>query len=287
MPLAASSLSCLYQALSDAESGTPRQWLYLELAAACSPLTPPGRGVLLLAWFIRQGGVSLAWPILEGLHLPGLAPYRPLPGISSARCARGGALVGATLIAGLCSLSALPATRQWLLVLLMVLGAGLMAGISGLISRRQILLQRREANRVMAELTPAESALGLSGLLVSAGKPLDEAAKMVAMLRQAPDVALDRETCRLLGLDAPVWTAVLGSACLAGLAWSGGVIAVGWGCWLPGSSMVPWLIACFGVGLLAYVLQEPAGRWGRSALIDILAASLGGGVVWLLRILPF
>ena len=77
-------IACLYRALSDLESGSPRQTWFLALARAADQrlllqleYLPRATGVdRLLAWMLLHLPLLLRWLLLRLLRLPGLLPYR-------------------------------------------------------------------------------------------------------------------------------------------------------------------------------------------------------------------
>lgn len=276
------ALRALYMALADHESGTPRQWLYLELAAqqtAGGIVPPPAR---LGVWLLQHASPALAIAYLAALRLPGLAPYGFQLDSRSPYYARNGALLAAALLAVLTGLGSQNLTRQFVLLLILLLGSMAVALSVGIRARRAATYQKLAAEETALSLAPAEAALGLSGMLVAAGEPLDVAAAKVAAIRTSPDRALDRATLQQLGLGAPAGFFIHLVALRATLSFTAGLLAVSWPCWLTAR---PWqcLPALLGIGLTAFVFQSQQRKWPQSAARDTLLVALLGGAVWMLR----
>lgn len=280
MPLSAPAIRHLHLLLADAASGSPRQWWHLELAAR-SPAAPPGRRARLLGLALRWLGPDRLMPCLRLSGLDGLSPYRLAQPGASSRLARHGALLALCLLAVLHGLGSLNASRQLGLVLLMLFGAawrGWRAGRAAFATRRAVLAAS-EAR--MAELAPAESALGLISLLLASGRDYQTARQQAQAMRDQPD-ALSPALADTLALNAPTASAARQHAWRAALAHAAGVLAVAWPCWLAGQA---WqlLPASLGLVLTHYVCAEQQARWWQGLARPLLLALSGLGLAVLLR----
>jgi len=74
-PLLPTESAALLRELSDLESGSPRQWLLLEIAATLGP-GETSRRTRLIAFLARGFGIAALLPLLERLRLPGVSLYR-------------------------------------------------------------------------------------------------------------------------------------------------------------------------------------------------------------------
>ena len=187
-PLSGQEQAYLLRALSDLESGSPRQWLLLEIAATFGAESA-SRRTRLLAFLARWLGMAVLWPLLAHWQLPGAALYQA-SARELGRCARqtldDAALLLASLTALLAGLDSLPASRQFLASLVLLLG--------GAVKYWRVCQQHpvaMDAEPSGEEILPgAEAALGLQGLLLARGLPPPDALTLHTQLKSAPHVAL-------------------------------------------------------------------------------------------------
>lgn len=268
----------IYLALADRESGTPRQWLYLELAAekTAGAVTRAARfGLALLRW----GGLAWAIPYLDLGGLAGLRPYRSPLTTPYARWARYGALSASVVLAILLGLGSLNATRELAMVLLAGLGASGCVGAVAWQQGRAAAAARQNSQQQAERLTPAESTLGLAGMLAASGE-VDDIARQVALIRRQPDIVLTAARSEQLGLSEPLTCYVVFAASAAGLCWLLGVLAVAWSCWLT-PKLWQAIPALLGIWLVGFVGQDASARWVRIAAIDSVIALGAGFATWL------
>ncbi|SFN19322.1 hypothetical protein SAMN05660284_00836 [Formivibrio citricus] len=192
--------AALLRALSDLESGSPRQWLLLEIAATLGP-AQPSRRIQVLAWIADKVGIAPLLPVLDYLHLPGIGLYRH-PATILGRCARQALDDAALLLVAFSALLAgfdrLPASRQFVACLLLLLG--------GAIKYWRVRKQHpddADTPPIEETLPGAEAALGLQGLLLARGNSPAESLQLLAELRTVPDKALPRLTTALPELLPP------------------------------------------------------------------------------------
>ncbi|HEY9104127.1 hypothetical protein [Chitinimonas sp.] len=273
----------LHLHLADAASGTPCQWWHLEIAARhqAGPASAPAR---LLGTLLRWPGSAWMTPLLDRLGLPGLAPYRLPPPAQRLQRAEDAALAAACLLGALAGLGSLNATREMLLVLLALLGGLAAAWQSGWQAARQRreLLQQQAARAAL--LTPSESTLGLTGLLVAAGQDYATALARTEQLALQPSQVSRLELAQL-GLTMPARGEVAWQAMQGGLSWLLGAAAVAWPCWLTASRW-QFIPALLGLLLVHFVsaAERPRQAWRRplqhllAAMVCLAAGSL---VHWL------
>jgi len=142
-------------ALADNESGTPRQWLYLELAAQQAATGSVSRPARLGLWLLQHASPALAISYLAALRLPGLAPYALPFDSRSPYHARSGALLAAALLALLTGLGSQNLTRQFVLLLTLLLGSMAVTLSMGIRARRAALDQKLAAEETALGLAPA------------------------------------------------------------------------------------------------------------------------------------
>ena len=222
--------------------------------------------------------------VLGACGCTGLGPYRVTPPGQVPDDAVIGARIALCVLGAAVGLGALNATREFLLVLAVLIGAGivgLLAGIRAAKSRRELIIDQEA---LAQELTPSESALGFAAILVAAGYPLAEATTVTNALGAEPDSATP-ELFESLGMLAPprhvAWSAALAHAC----AFAGGALAVAWPCWVTPVSrqFYPALACCL---VMHYVAHGRARRWlregGKDAALGTACLLLGKGLVRLL-----
>lgn len=200
-PLSTPEKADVLRAWSDLESGSPRQWLLLEMAATLGAGHASWR-TRLMAWLTRSLGIAVAWPLLAYWNLPGTALYQANARVLG-RCARqtldDAALLLASLTALLAGLNSLPASRQFVASLLLLLG--------GAVKYWRVCRQHRvevEAEASGEEILPgAEATLGLQGLLFARGLPPREALALCTQLKTAPHATLPALLAALPELRPP------------------------------------------------------------------------------------
>ncbi len=124
--------------LADLESGTTRQWWFLEIAAAQFPAdsnagrSSPSRLVSLLTRMLPMLGIRNSLPVLTILGIPGLSVYRPprhLPdtlqtSLHAIDAARLPCLAILALLTGMNSLLATQQLAVWLIALFTAITLG-------------------------------------------------------------------------------------------------------------------------------------------------------------------
>ncbi|MDR3412670.1 MAG: hypothetical protein P4L87_17290 [Formivibrio sp.] len=270
-PLSPPEQAALLHALSDLESGSPRQWLLLEIAATLGP-AQASRRTRMAALVVRWLGIAVLFPLLAHWRLPGIALYQD-KAHQLGRCARqaqdDSTLFLVSITALLAGFDRLPASRQFAAWLLLLLGGAV----------KYWRVRKQHPHRPEAEITGeetlpgAEAALGLQGMLLAQGLTPADAQELLGTLRNAPDQALPRLINALPTLAPPAperhdfLRAALAGWCLAILpalwlnSWQWGwIIAVLWGmglAWLAHRSKTfPALILA--LTLAAYLLARIA-----------------------------
>ncbi|MGQ5524918.1 hypothetical protein ACUHMQ_16890 [Chitinimonas sp. PSY-7] len=266
MPLAIADTRHLHLLLADAASGTPRQLWHLEIAAQFPPGPPSTLGKV-LGWLVAACGTNYSILLLHWLQLAGLAPYRQDYRSPYAHHAKQAAQLTLYLLTTLQGLNTLNASRELCLILL-----GLMGGVWAVWRESSVANQHATALRnahtaTAAELTPSESALGLAGLLVAAGRDYIDAQQEAHTLATAPNTVTSKQLAEL-GMQAPVTAFAHQQGLLCGLCYLAGVLAVGWSCWLTAAH---WqlLVALFGMLLVHFVADGHQRHWWRATLRPI------------------
>lgn len=189
VPLSSAEQAWLLRALSDLESGAPRQWLFLEIAATLGP-AQASRRARLLALAARVVGIAPLLPILERLHLPCMAIYQR-NALALGRSARqsfdDAALLLVAFTALLAGFDRLPATRQFVACLLLLIG-----GVIKYWRVRRRHTPEKQAQPEEEHLPGAEAALGLQGLLLARGTSPAEVISLLSGLRNALPSTLPR-----------------------------------------------------------------------------------------------
>jgi hypothetical protein len=256
----------VHLAMADSESGSPRQWWHLEIAARL-PNEAPGLRVRFLRTLIEWLDAGVLANYLWALGCAGLGTYRMPEPTHPARAGVMGARWSLCVLGAAVGLGTLNATREFLLVLAMLLCAAvasLRAGIRQAAARR-VLLAEQEA--IALELTPSESALGFAAVLVAAGYPLNNATRATEALSTAPDSA-PLELFASLGMLAPPRTVALWAACKHAAALMAGALVVAWPCWVTPASR-QFYPAAIGCVLVHYVAHGRAQRWLREGGKDV------------------
>ncbi|TJZ78922.1 hypothetical protein [Chitiniphilus eburneus] len=268
--------AALLRRLSDLDAGTPRQWLWLELAAGTATgETPRTRRIGRL---LALGGPWLAWRWLRRAELPGLTLYARLAGSLRARLrhARQDGLLCVlclpALLAGFERLPAIQAMSAWLVVLLGTLWqAWRQPGAQASTHTADDDGDGEE------ELPGPEAALGLAGMLIGAGQAPLAAQRLVVQLRAAPDATLPALLAVLPTL-APSPPPPATRRWLTCLHWLAATLPPAW---LIGALPTPWgLGAAVAYGVL---LAAKASR-GTALLVAVatlLAHALGRLGHWL------
>ncbi len=244
-PLSRPEQSALLRALSDLESGSPRQWLLLEIAATLGP-AQGSRRTKFLACLAGWIGISGMMPTLVRLQQSGLDIYRDnayLLGQTMRQSFDDAALLLICLSALLAGFDRLPATSQFTAWLLLLTGAGIKLWRE---YRRHPI--QPEPDITGEETLPgAEAALGLQGLLLSQGVTPAGALQLLGALRHDPVSSLpdlqaalpelapalpDRRDFRraiVLGWSLPIvpalwlngwtWGWLISFGCVLGMSW--------------------------------------------------------------------
>ena len=299
-------IACLYRALSDLESGTPRQTWFLALARAADQRVllqlehiPRASGIdRLLAWVLPYLPLLLRWLLLRSLRLPGLLPYRlslrdPFPAAVARVWPRApeAMLLAAyeALLVNLCLMTAMGAARpesglaQVAGMACLAFG-GVYVALRGVFRSVPALAQQ---NRLLRD-----EPLDWSAQQEEAGGDLPEwlghvgvSPERAAALLLDPDRFLDEPLCRRLNLVPspqvrPMWR----GACLL-LAFSGGALAP-----IVAGSLAPVRYRLLAL-LLAGIVLLPLLGWQRARLTggdardaavrSALAAALGVGGAYL------
>ncbi|MBS1155814.1 MAG: hypothetical protein H6R07_1738 [Proteobacteria bacterium] len=187
-PLSPPEQAALLRALSDLESGSPRQWLLLEIAATLGP-AQASRRTQVAALVARWLGTAVLLPLLERWQLPGIEPYQNNAQLLG-RCARqaldDASLLLVSLTALLAGFDRLPASRQFAAWLLLLIGGAIKYWR---VHRHHPIIAAPE-NTGEETLPGAEAALGLHGLLLARGAEAAQARALLANLRAAPRTQL-------------------------------------------------------------------------------------------------
>ena len=200
-PLSPAESAALLRELSDLESGSPRQWLLLEIAATLGP-GETSRRTRLIAFLARGFGIAALLPLLERLRLPGVSLYRERAaalGRYARQAIDDAALLLASFSALLAGFDRLPASRQFMAWLLLLIGGAIKLWR---IRRRH---PKPEPLEVSGEevLPGAEAALGLQGLLLAHGIAPRDALALLAGLRADPQSQIPVLVAALPALQPP------------------------------------------------------------------------------------
>lgn len=183
-PLTQPEQVALLRALSDLESGSPRQWLLLEIAATLGP-GQASRRTQVVAWLARWINVTTLWPLLARWQLPGIALYQDkarLLGRTARQALDDASLLLVSFTALLAGFDRLPASRQFVAWLLLLLGGAV----------KYWRVHRLHSPPLEPEITGeetlpgAEAALGLQGLLLARGVTPSHAQELLTQLRKTP-----------------------------------------------------------------------------------------------------
>ena len=189
IPLSRPEQAALLRALSDLESGSARQWLFLEIAATLGPAQASQR-TRLLAFIGRIVGIAPLLPILDRLQLPGVAIYRR-NALALGRSARQTFDDAALLLVAFSTLLAgfdrLPATRQFAACLLLLIG-----GVIKYWRVRRLHTHHEKALPDEEYIPGAEAALGLQSLLLTRGVTTAETITLLTGLRTTLPATLPR-----------------------------------------------------------------------------------------------
>lgn len=290
----------LYRTMSDAESGTVRQVLYLELAAhgdnqaqlwhqearkagVALPRTWTPGPVDIAAYALVQilGPRWTGW-LLWRLGLPGFALYGRFHARGLGRLLSGavdGLVSNACLVLGVAGLTGDRAVLAMTGLLGLLFGAGL-AGLGDWLTMERRLARLGQTGAPPDHLREGEEA-GLVALLVSRGMEENHAIRGVQALLDNPDQAL-RHLPLIIGVLAPGDHDPPQGAALVGLlSFSAGALVPLLGLYLVAAE---WAVP-FAAGVSALVLWglgakratqdgKPAGRGGTAALLLGSAAAL-------------
>ncbi len=214
-PLSPPEQAALLRALSDLESGSPRQWLLLEIAATLGPAQASLR-TRVAALAARWLGIAVLLPLLEHWQMPGIQLYQAnalLLGRTARRMIDDAALLLVSFTALLAGFDRLPASRQFVAWLLLLLGGAIKYWR---VRKQHPLVPEPEITGEEA-LPGAEAALGLQGMLLTQGQTLAQAQDLLATLRTSPDQALPQLSRILPQLIPPrpirrdfLWAAMAG-----------------------------------------------------------------------------
>ncbi len=266
--------AALLRSLSDLESGSPRQWLLLEIAATLGP-GKASRRTQLITFLARGLGIAILLPLLESLRLPGVRIYRE-PAAALGQCARqaidDAALLLASFSALLAGFDRLPASRQFAAWLLLLIGGAIKYW------RVRQRYPKPEPLEISGEeiLPGAEAALGLQGLLLAHGIAPRDAHALLARLRTDPQAHLPELTAALPALQPPApqrrdfLRATLAGWCLTILpalwlngwqwGWIGAVLWAAALCWIAHRRktfvllLAATTLASFGLARIAHIL---------------------------------
>ncbi|WP_028452794.1 hypothetical protein [Chitinilyticum aquatile] len=269
--------AALMRELSDLESGSARQWFWLE---AASSLPAPQLSVrtrrirLLLRWL----GPGRLLPLLQRAGIPAMALYQAAhqSRIERWQSVLNDALLGIGCVLAVCAgFGWLPASSQFA-IWLACCGALLLAGW-----RTWRTPSRPESDFADEEALPgAEASIGLTGMLLARGCPAATAPVLVQMLRSKPDAALPLLVAALPELtEQPMhgkwlrWRTML-------ITWAGISLFLSK---INGYTPIPWNhLASFSL-LLGLAL---IARTRRPQIMLMLGAWAGAAALaWLLRLL--
>jgi VIT1/CCC1 family predicted Fe2+/Mn2+ transporter len=300
----------LYRAVSDAESGSPRQLLFLELAAAAEKQAEiwaaaaqrkgfsvperfrPSPRARLVAWLVARLGPRALKDVLAAMKVRGMSLYtKNVPGHSAAaenqrhRGSAGDGILRAAVFGindGLVSNASLilgvaAATRESGLILLSGV-AGLLAGAFSMAAGEYVSMR---AQREMFEYQiglerdelaqyPEEEADELALIFEARGVARDEAQNMARSLIGDPDRALDTLTREELGLNPDELGSPWGAAGASFLAFSLGAA-------IP---LLPFLFGSGGRVLATSATLTGVALFATGALISLFTGrhALQGGL---------
>ncbi|TCJ14940.1 hypothetical protein EZJ19_08640 [Parasulfuritortus cantonensis] len=288
----------LYRILSDAESGTPRQVLFLELARAAeeqaelwaAELAKAGGTVpaafrpdlrsRLVGWLVGRLGIVPMRSILSAMKVRGMALYSPaetadrghgggerhrMPGGGSLRAAvfgvNDGLVSNASLILGVAGASGDPA------VVVMSGVAGLLAGAFSMAAGEYVSVRAQREffeyqiglEREELDQYPGEEAAELALIYEAKGLPRAEARRLADTLIADPDKALDTLAREELGLNPEE----LGSPWTAALASFGAFAA---GAVVP---LLPYLLLSGNVALKGAAVATAISLFGVGATLSL------------------
>ncbi|GAA5784315.1 hypothetical protein [Chitiniphilus shinanonensis] len=274
-PFDAGERAALLRRLSDLDAGSPRQWLWLELAAGTGTgETPRTRRIGRL---LALGGPWLAWRRLRAAGLPGLTLYARQIGLLRARLRhirQDGLLCVLCLPALLAGFERLPATQAMAAWLVTLCGLVWQAWRQPGAPATSLPPDEGDGEE---ELPGPEASLGLAGMLIGAGQSPLAAQRLVTQLRAAPDATLPALLAALPAL-APAPPTRATRRWLAALHWLAATLPPAW---LLGALPAPWgLGAAVAYGVL---LAAKASR-GTALLVAVatlLAHALGRLGHWL------
>lgn len=200
-PLSRPEQAHLLRALSDLESGSPRQWLLLEIAAALGS-AQHSRRTRLLARLAGWLGIAPLLPVLNSLQQVGLDIYRDQARMQGQILRQGfddAALLLACLSALMAGFDLLPASSQFAAWLLLLLGGAIKLWRA----RRHYPPAPTTAVTGEEVLPGAEAALGLHGLLMSKDIATRQASELLAELVRDPQAGLPPLVAALPELTPP------------------------------------------------------------------------------------
>jgi VIT1/CCC1 family predicted Fe2+/Mn2+ transporter len=299
----------LYRIVSDAESGTPRQVLFLELAQAAEkqaaiwaesfplgaglPQFTPDPRTRLVAWLVSHLGVRPMRSVLAAMKVRGMslyqsAPHHDVPARAGQKEARHGRGSNGNLRAAVFGVNDGLVSNTSLI--LGVAGAGAdtgavwLAGIAGLLagafsmaageyvsvrSQREFYEYQIALEREELDEYPLEEAAELALIYEAKGLPKDDARRMAEALLQDPDRALDTLAREELGLNPEDLGSPWGAALSSFLAFAAGA----------GVPLLPYLLLSERMALPGVLAAAGIALFGVGAVISLFTgrhAILGG-----------
>jgi hypothetical protein len=252
-----SDKAAIYLALSDHESGSPRQWYFLELAAL-EAKEPRSKRARFWIFLLAKWGPALLAPALIKRGLSGAALYQ-----SAAQhryqiihqSLSDTILLNVSLLALLAGFERLRASLQFALCLLAIGGASWQIWRT-----RATYIEPAPHN-----LPGAEASLGLYGLLIAKGLEPPLATQLLDNLRQHPAQALSQLQKNLPELTPPTGSRhakLFKASCwlipLLPCTWLLGLLPVSWG----------WIICCLLLIAASYLINR---QWQTPALVGLAA----------------
>ncbi|WP_283150756.1 hypothetical protein [Silvimonas soli] len=190
--------------LSDLESGTPRQWYWLEIAAL-HPKAEQASSRFGLA-LLRRFGPAVCWRLLQQSGVDGTALYAPQVQTlqrRSRQTLQDAALFTATLPLLLAGFQRLPATITFVLWLGVFLGSVWQAGAVLRQIQPPAIAEPINDDEVLDEEAGPEDVVGLQAMLVAVGISVQQAGQLITQLHTDPVLALPALNTLLPNLPPP------------------------------------------------------------------------------------
>ena len=270
LPFTSADKNHLLNALSDRESGSVRQWFFLELAAQ-EEKGARSKRVHCWLWLLALLGPALLTPSLIRRGLTGAQLFQPAAGFRFQllrQSLNDALLLGVSLMALLAGFDRLTASQQFALWLLAIGGAAWQ------IWRTRQPPPPDESN----DLPGAEASLGLYGVLIAKGLTPDLAQQLIteirlsrgsqlsALLRHLPELSVPAASRHMRFFKVSAWFAAL----LPGT-WLLGLLHASWG----------WIACCLLMICASWLINR---QWQTPALISLaslLVYALAKLVHWL------